>query len=118
MGRGHPVRKPALISLPFLPASVAYPCSSPLGASARAGTAAAPRRLSPNPEKTSAGHHHLNVPPRRPAQAVVGLDPHATVGPGVIPERRAIVKPRKREPRLQRLLVRAGKRRPIQHHKT
>src|SRR5262249_27424469 len=95
---------------------------TPAPASARAGTAAAPRRLSPNPEKTSAGHHHLNVPPRRPAhhreRAVVGLDPHATVGPGVIPERRAIVKPRKREPRLQRLLVRAGKRRPIQHHKT
>jgi hypothetical protein len=51
------------------------------------------RVLSPNPEKTNATHHHLNVPPRRPAhhreRAVVGLDPHATVGPGVIPERRA-----------------------------
>ena len=86
------------------------------------GTAVAPLFLSPDPEKTSARHHHLNVPPRRPAhhreRAVVGLDPHATVGPGVIPERRAIVKPRKRERRLQRLLVRAGKRRPIQHHKT
>ena len=96
------------------------PGSAP--ASAWTGTAVATRCLSPNPEKTSAKHHHLNVPPRRPAhhceRAVVGLDPHAIVGPGVIPERRAIVKPRKRERRLQRLLVRAGKRRPIQNDKT
>ena len=96
------------------------PGSAP--ASAWTGTAVAPRCLSPNPEKTSARHHHLNVPPRRPAhhceRAVVGLDPHATVGPGVIPERGAIVKPRKCERGFKRLLVRAGKRRPIQHHKT
>jgi hypothetical protein len=73
-------------------------------------------------KKTSAGHQHLNIPPCRPAhhpeRAVVGLDPHATVGPGVIPERGVIVKPRKCERRLQCLLVRAGKRRPIQNHKT
>src|SRR5262249_45569829 len=36
---------------------------SPASVSARTGTAVAPRCLSPNPEKTSAGHHHLNVPP-------------------------------------------------------
>jgi len=37
----------------------------------------APRCLSPDPEKTSARHHHLNVSPRRPAhhreRAVVRL---------------------------------------------
>jgi hypothetical protein len=36
----------------------------------------------------------------------------------VILERRTIVKPRKRERRLKRLLVRAGKHRAIQNHKT
>src|SRR5262249_5324959 len=96
------------------------PGSAP--ASAWTGTPVALRCLSPNPEKTSSRHHYLKVPPRRPThhreRAVVGLDPYATVGPGVIPERRAIVKPRKCERRLQRLLVRAGKRRAIQHHKT
>src|SRR5262245_6960188 len=96
------------------------PGSAP--ASAWTGTAVAPRCLSPNPEKTSARHHHLNVPPRRPAhhceRAVVGLDPHATVGPGVIPERGDISKPRQCERRHKRLLGRTGKGRPTHDHKT
>jgi len=51
------------------------PGSAP--ASAWTGTAVAPWGLSPDPEKTSARHHHLNVSPRRPAhhreRAVVRL---------------------------------------------